>query len=324
MENPPYSGYRGRLRCHTVSAHTDETSLLVTGPWSHRRISANGNRFHVAEAGTGPLVLFLHGFPDYWWTWRNQLPAFANAGFRAVAMDLRGYAASDKPPRGYDPYTLAGDVTGVIRALGERSAIVVGHDWGGFLGWVSAAFHPKLVSRLAVLSAPHPLLLRRAMVWDRSQRKALRHLATFQLPRYEHVLTRDDGALVGQMIRRWSGEAWRDSDDYAEHERACRTSMQVHHSAFCALEYYRWTMRSLTRRSGWKFASLVNERLEQPVLHIHGAQDSCVLPATARGADKYVAGPYTYTELPDVGHFPHLEAKDEVTAALLDWAGRPA
>ena len=94
-------------------------------------VAANGARFHVALVGDGPLVLFLHGFPEFWWAWRHQLPAVAAAGYCAAAMDLRGYGASDKPPRGYDLSTLAADVAGVIRSLGARDAVVVGHGWGG-------------------------------------------------------------------------------------------------------------------------------------------------------------------------------------------------
>ena len=94
-------------------------------------VAANGARFHVAVAGEGPLVLLLHGFPTFWWTWRHQLPALAAAGHRVAAMDLRGFGASDKPPRGYDPRTLAEDVSGVIRSLGDRDAVVVGQGLGG-------------------------------------------------------------------------------------------------------------------------------------------------------------------------------------------------
>ena len=108
----------------------DATSVLLPGPWTHRDISANGVRLHVAEAGTGPLVLLLHGYPQFWWTWRHQLTALADAGFHAVAPDLRGYGASDKPPRGYDLPTLAADIAALVRALGEQDAVLVGHDWG--------------------------------------------------------------------------------------------------------------------------------------------------------------------------------------------------
>ena len=93
--------------------------VRAEGPWTHRDIAANACRFHLVEAGEGPLVVLLHGFPTFWWTWRHQLQSLAAAGFRAVAMDLRGYGGSDHTPHGYDPMTLAGDVAGLIRTLGE-------------------------------------------------------------------------------------------------------------------------------------------------------------------------------------------------------------
>src|SRR5258705_4807032 len=112
----------------------DESAVLIDGPWTHRFVSANGSRFHVVEAGTGPLVLFLHGFPEFWWAWRHQLPVVAAAGYRAVAMDLRGYGASDKTPRGYDPVTVSADVSGGIRSLRATHAVVGRHRLGRILG----------------------------------------------------------------------------------------------------------------------------------------------------------------------------------------------
>src|SRR5919108_3064010 len=111
----------------------DSSVVLVEGPWTHRVVRANGIALHVAELGTGPLVLLLHGFPEFWWSWRHQLVGLAEAGYRVVAPDLRGYGASDKPPRGYDGYTLAGDIAGLVRALGERKAVLVGCGYGGLL-----------------------------------------------------------------------------------------------------------------------------------------------------------------------------------------------
>jgi pimeloyl-ACP methyl ester carboxylesterase len=102
--------------------------IYVDGPWSHRAVTANGTRFHIAEAGEGPLVLLLHGFPQFWWTWRAQLTSLPTAGYRAVAADMRGYGGSDKPPRGYDLITAASDAAGMVRALGEANAVIVGHD----------------------------------------------------------------------------------------------------------------------------------------------------------------------------------------------------
>jgi pimeloyl-ACP methyl ester carboxylesterase len=181
----------------------DAVDTLHDGPWRHRFIAANGARFHVAEAGTGPLVMLLHGFPEFWWAWRHQLPALAAAGYRAVALDLRGYGASDKPPRGYDTITLAADVAGVIRALGETDAVIVGHDWGGWLAWSMPGLAPRETRAVAALSMAHPLTLRSALTRDRAQRRAWRPVLEFQLPmRPERQLTRGDRAV--RLIEQWS------------------------------------------------------------------------------------------------------------------------
>jgi pimeloyl-ACP methyl ester carboxylesterase len=297
----------------------DESVVLQDGPWTHRTVDANGSRFHLVEAGAGPLVVLLHGFPEFWWTWRHQISPLADAGYRVVAVDLRGYGASDKPPRGYDGYTLSADVAALIRSLGERDAAVVGHDWGGHLAWTTAAFHPRMVRRLAVLGMPLPLRLRAALRTDPAQMKASRYIAAFQAPRYEHRVTRDNAAFVGELLRRWSGPSWPHTEDFAEYERACRLAMRIPQASFCAMEYYRWSVRSLTRPSGWKFNKLLETPIDVPVLHLHGALDACLMPSTAAGSGRYVRGPYEYRLLPGVGHFPQSEAAETVTGELLRW-----
>ena len=122
-----------------------DAAIRAAGPWTHRDVAANGARFHVVDIGDGPAVLLLHGFPTFWWTWRRQLIALADAGYRAIAMDLRGYGGSDHPPEGYDPRTMAADVAGVIRCLGEPEAVVVGHGWGGVGAWSTAVLEPEVV-----------------------------------------------------------------------------------------------------------------------------------------------------------------------------------
>ncbi|HEX6501558.1 MAG TPA: alpha/beta hydrolase [Micromonosporaceae bacterium] len=304
-----------------MTAPADESCVLIDGPWTHRFVSANGSRFHVVEAGTGPLVLFLHGFPEFWYAWHHQLRAAADAGFRAVAVDMRGYGATDKPPRGYDGYTLAGDVAGLIRALGERSATLVGAGYGGMMAWTTAAFHPRLVRRLVVLSAAHPLRLRAALLADpRGQLAAAKSVLKFQIPRYEHVITRDDAALVGEYLRRWAGPHWVASPDFAEYETRCRTAMAIPKVAFCALEAYRWAFRSALRLHGYRFVKLLQQPIDTPTLQLHGALDPAVLPRTAQGSSRYVAAEYEWRVLPDIGHFPHVEAPDLVTGEILRWA----
>jgi pimeloyl-ACP methyl ester carboxylesterase len=304
-----------------MSAPVDESCVLLDGPWSHRFVSANGSRFHVVEAGTGPLVLFLHGFPEFWWAWHRVLPDVADAGFRAVAVDMRGYGASDKPPRGYDGYTMAADVTGLIRALGERSAVIVGAGFGGMIGWTAAAFHPRMVRRLVVVGAAHPLRLRAALFADpRGQFSAAAPTLMFQVPRYEHVLTRNGAAMVGQFLRRWGGAPWVASPSFAEYEDRCREAMCIPQAAFCALEAYRWSFRSVLRLRGYRFVRLMQQPLVTPTLQMHGALDTAILPRTAQGSSRYVIAPYEWHLLDGIGHFPHVETPDLVTGEVLRWA----
>ncbi len=300
----------------------DDSVVTVDGPWRHRTVSANGARFHIVEAGDGPLVLLLHGFPQFWWAWRHQLTGLAGAGFRVVAVDLRGYGASDKPPRGYDAYTLTADVAGMIRALGERDAVVVGHDWGGLLAWSVAAMHPRVVRRLVVLGMPHPLRLRASLLADpRGQLKSSAYLLGFQAPRYpEQMLLAEDGAYVERLLRRWAAPAWADTDDFSEAALRYRAAIQIPAAAHCALEYFRWMGRSVTRPSGWRFAKLLQGPIVAPTLQLHGALDSCLLPRTAQGSGRYVAATYEWQLLPGAGHFVPEEAPEFVTGELVRWA----
>lgn len=298
----------------------DDSVVLIEGPWTHRFVSANGSRFHVVEAGTGPLVLFLHGFPEFWWAWQHQLQAVADAGFHAVSVDMRGYGATDKPPRGYDGYTMAADITGLIRALGERTAALVGAGYGGMMAWTAVAFHPHMVRQLIVSGAAHPLRLRSALVTDpRGQSASASPVLKFQIPRYEHVVTRNDAELVGEYLRDWGGPRWVAGPDFADYERKCRTAMQIPQAAFCALEAYRWAFRSALRLHGYRFVKALQEPIIRPTLQLHGAIDRAVLPRTAQGSSRYVAARYEWRLLDDVGHFPHVEAPDLVSGAIVEW-----
>lgn len=287
--------------------------IEVPGPWRHRNVAANGARFHLAELGTGPLVLFLHGFPEFWWAWRHQLPAVAEAGYRAVAMDLRGYGGSDMTPRGYDPFTLAADVAGVVRALGERRAVIVGHGWGGFIGWATAVLHAPFVERLAVLSALHPSDARR---WVPRGLAGVAPTLEFQLPWVpERRLMADDGAWVQQLLERWSGPGWPDVDA----SRRYREAMQLWPAPHCALEYPRWLVRSALRTDGRRFAARMRQPVGVPVLHVHGALDRTVSASAAYTAHRRVSAPYRLVHLGGTGHFPHEERADDLTHCLLSW-----
>jgi pimeloyl-ACP methyl ester carboxylesterase len=283
-------------------------------------VAANGARFHVAVVGDGPLVLFLHGFPEFWWAWRHQLPAVAAAGYRAAAMDLRGYGASDKPPRGYDPTTLAADVAGVIGSLGARDAVVVGHGWGGLVAWTVAVAAPAQVRRIVAVSMAHPRRLRLAHLTDPHQLNASRHILGFQRPVVpERQLVADDGAMVGHLLHLWSRPGWPDP----ETEERYRQMVQIPGVAHCALESYRWALRSLPRPDGLRYARRMRTPVAVPTLHVHGALGGPVLPSSAQGSGRYVDAPYRWRQLPGVGHFPHEEDPETFNAELIGWLDDP-
>jgi pimeloyl-ACP methyl ester carboxylesterase len=298
-----------------------DSAVYVDGPWAHRMVSANGTRFHVAEIGDGPLVLLLHGFPQFWWTWRAQLTDLAAAGFRAVAPDLRGYGGSDKPPRGYDLITAASDAAGLIRALGEANAVVIGHDWGGLVAWTMGAYYPKVVRRLGVISMAHPLRMRSAVLTDPlGQGRRSGYALGFQVPVIpERNLVAEHAQRVGQMLRTWSGPGWPDPDT----ERRYRIAMCLPHVAHSALEYHRWFVRSRFRPDGLRYAQRMHAPIQAPTLHLQGALDTCVLPATARGSGRHVDGPYRWRLLDGAGHFPHEERPERFGTELLGWLTDP-
>lgn len=306
---------RSERRVEQQTRSSAEASAIdVPGPWRHRYVSANGARFHVVEAGSGPLVLLLHGFPEFWWAWRHQLPALAAAGYRAVAMDLRGYGGSDKTPRGYDPFTSSADVSGVIRALGEPRATLVGHGWGGFLAWSTAVLQALHVSRLAVVSAPHPLRLR-GIARLRAPGAWLDSLS-FQVPILpERRLLANEAIEVEHLLRRWSRPGWPDSETAMRYRQAIMLWPAPH----CALEYHRWAGRSQLRSDGRRFASRMRAPVGAPVLQVHGTIDRAVPMVSARGGEEYVRGPYRWCELEGVGHFPPEEAPVAFTRELLEW-----
>ncbi len=300
-----------------------EDVVGLPGPWTHRNVAANGARFHIAEMGSGPLILLAHGFPMFWWTWRHLMPTLADAGYRVAAMDLRGYGGSDHPPRGYDPFTLSADLTGVIRSLGERRAIIVGHGWGGFLAWTCATLLPDAVVAIAPVSMPHPRRLRESLLHDPTQRRASKYVYGFQVPASpERDLLEDRAAGVGGFLHAGSAtDDWPDKDT----ENTYRSAMMLLNTAHCAVEYHRWALRSIPRPDGIRFARRMKNPIAAPVLHVVGAQDPTVLPSSNAGSEEYVTGPYRRVELPGCGHFPHEEQPEQFAATLLDWlAGLPS
>src|SRR5579875_1996042 len=179
---------------------------IVAHMWRHHDIITNGIRMHYVTVGEEekrekPLLVLLHGFPEFWYSWRYQLPFLSEHGYRVVAPDLRGYNDSDKPRKGYDVATLTRDIEGLIKGLGREQAIIVGHDWGGVLAWAFAMRYPGMTQRLIVMNAPHPAAMERELRTLQQLRKSW-YVFAFQLPWLpEYVLLRNHANEIGRMLR---------------------------------------------------------------------------------------------------------------------------
>lgn len=311
----------------------DPSVVRIGGPWRHLDVHANGIRLHVVEAERveaerraerddraepltdRPLVILLHGFGSFWWSWRHQLAGLRGA--RVVAVDLRGYGGSDKPPRGYDGWTLAGDTAGLVRALGHQSATLIGHADGGLVCWATAVLHPRAVNAIAVVSSPHPAALRTSALSRRDQGRALLpSMLRYQVPGWpEHVLTRHRGAEVERLLRLRSSPKWQASEDFSESIGYLRTAIQIPSAAHSALEYQRWAVRSQLRSEGRRFMRLMKRPLSIPVLHLRGDADPYVLADPVYRTQRY-APHGRYVSIDGAGHFGHEEAPDAVNEQL--------
>ena len=295
----------------------DAAFVNIEGPWEHRYVSANGARFHVAELGDGPLVLLLHGFPQFWYTWHHQMVALANAGYHVAAMDLRGYGGSDKPPRGYDTYMSTLDTASVVRALGEKDAVIVGQGLGGWVTWCMPTFRPDVTRAIASLSMPHPRIMRHASWTNRKQRRASSWIAAMQkpfVPEREMARSHDQ---VGELMRAWASP----SGAYPTDEDVARygDGMMIPFVAHSAAEHYRWLGRSSVRPDGPIFMRRVRHAIRVPVLQLQGTDDGCVLANATHGSGAFVPGDYRHVKVDGAGHFLTEEAPEAVSAALVSW-----
>lgn len=291
-------------------------------PASFRTVSANGIRFRLAEAGSGPLVLLLHDFGGLWLNWRYQLAELAAAGFHAVAPDLRGAGETDKPPRGYDAFTMAADVAGLVRALGEREATLVGQGFGGVLAFNTAVLYPGQVTSLVAISAAHPgrmAQLRRPLRSDPCGR-----LLTFAgLPLApDRRLAAGSGAMLERLVRSQAGPAWSSSADFADTIAAMRKSIVTPGAARGALEPLRWVYRSPWRTDGHRHREALQTALTAPVLHLVGEADQFMPLQSLQGTEELCAGPYERRVIPGVGHYPAEEAPQLVGPSVIEFATR--
>jgi pimeloyl-ACP methyl ester carboxylesterase len=264
-------------------------------------VTANGLRFAYLEAGQGPLVLLLHGFPDTAHTWDATLPALAAAGYRAVAPFMRGYHPTEIPAGrdDYDPDTLGRDALALIEALGASSAIVVGHDFGASAGYAAAAMQPARVRLLVPMAIPHPRVIRPTprMGW------ILRHFLSLGRRGALAKLQRDDFALADVLVQRWS-PAWRVPP--GETDRV-KEAFRAPGCADAALGYYR---AAKLRATG-----ALLEPIAVPTVAFAGTDDN-VKPSLFERARRCFTGSYQVVTMPG-GHFMHREHPAHFTGELV-------
>lgn len=275
----------------------------------HELVSANGLRFHCVTAGEGPLLLLLHGFPQFWYAWRHQIPALA-ARFRVVAPDLRGYGDTEKPPLvdDYAPDKLVADVAALVKSFGAERATLVGHDWGGGIAWATALERPELVERLVVVNCPHPAIFLRRLSSSPAQMLRSWYMGFFQIPRLpEALLARGvDRLIVGSSAR---AEAFSDEDRAAYREAFAKPG-----AARAAVNYYRAAFRAKDLRRRF---SEDRRKIAAPTLLLWGDRDQALGRELTEGMEPLFSGRFEKRHFPDASHWVCEERPEAVNEAIL-------
>lgn len=273
---------------------------------SHVYVDNQGVRLHCASLGQGPLVVMIHGFPDFWYSWRHQMAALSDR-FQVVAVDLRGYNLSDKPEgtENYAARYLVSDVEAVIRHFGKDKAIVVGHDWGGSVAWRFAMTHPEMTERLVICNLPHPRGFTRELAHDKAQQKNSQYARNFQQPDAAASLTAE--GLVefvapdeSEVVKQRYLEAFQHSDFEA------------------MLAYYKM---NYPREPYREDASPV-VKVQMPVLMFHGLEDRALSHAMLNRTWEWLEKDLTLVTVPGAGHWVHHDAADLVSKTMRFWLTR--
>ena len=268
----------------------------------HGFANSQGVKIHYVTKGEGPLLVMIHGFPDYWYTWRKQIPELARH-FQVVAMDLRGYNKSDRP-EGVKQYAMAklvGDVKAVVEHFDRKQAVIVGHDWGGAIAWTFAMRHPLMTERLVVLNLPHPNGLRRELAQNPQQQLASAYARAFQQP--------DAAAkLTAKGLTFWVKDIEARKKYVEAFERSSFESMLNYYKANYPREPYKQDADT--------------PKVKCSVLMIHGLKDQALLPSGLNGTWQWLEKDLTLVTIPGAGHFVQQDAADFVTRQIKNWLTR--
>ena len=299
-----------------TAAQGDEMTDFKEG-----QVTANGLVFHYLELGEGPLVLALHGFPDHARSYRHQMPALAEAGFRVVVPYMRGYAPTEVPEGG--PWAvpfLGQDAVALIDALSEGPAILIGHDWGAAAAYAAAAAAPEKISKLVTMAVPYGPGFMTSFVTNPEQQRRSWYMFFFQNAFAEAAVSHDDFAFLERLWREWS-PGW----SYPESEMVLlKETFKKPGVLSAALGYYRHTFNPPPEVAA-QLAELGgggSDSIQVPTLYLHGERDGCIGIELSEGMDTLFAAGLERRVIEGAGHFLHQEKPEEVNRALLEFLER--
>jgi pimeloyl-ACP methyl ester carboxylesterase len=281
----------------------------------HGFVNVNGIRMHFVAQGEGELLILLHGFPDFWYVWRFQIPALAKH-YRVIAPDLRGYNRTDKPGdvNEYKLNILADDIRGLINGLGVEQANIVGHDWGGVIAWSLAAFNPKIAKKLVILNAPHPNAYTAKTKDSLRQLQMSWYVFFFQTPSTpEIVLSRNDFSFLKNMVQRsFINKRILGEEDFKAYVKAWSSPGAL----TAALNYYRANMNPSILFSE---KQVEFPKIQSPTLVIWGEQDVALSKKMIENTVDFIDAQYHIRYFPNCGHWVQLEAPEQVNKCILDF-----
>lgn len=283
--------------------------------WEHKFVETNGVRLHCVVQGRGKLMIMLHGFPEFWYSWRHQIPVMAEY-FKVVAPDMRGYNESEKP-EGVDKYRinlLVEDIMGLIKAFGEEKTIIVGHDWGAIVAWSFAMTHPEAAERLIIMNAPHPAVWQEKAKYSGRQLQKSWYVFFFQKEKVpESYFSRNNYIALKLML---SNSTFKKGVFSEEDLEKFMEAWSKPGALTASINYYRANIRPeiFMEEIPLKFPKITS-----PTLVIWGEEDVALTLEVSKGAEKYVDTSYTIRYIPKCGHWVQNEEPKVVNNYILEF-----
>lgn len=279
----------------------------------HHVADSNGVEIHYVTLGEGPPVVMIHGFPDYWYSWRHQMRTLADAGYRAVAIDQRGYNRSGQPEgvASYAMPLLVGDVAAVIRSLGVERAVIVGHDWGGAVAWQFALNVPQMTDKLIILNLPHPNGMTRELATNEVQQRNSQYARSFQEKSASDPDVLFGGPMTPQTLSGWV----RDADAKKHYAEAFERS-----SFEGMLNYYKANYPRGPYDEAWeRIQESPGKKVTVPVLMFHGLEDTALNAKGLNDTWEWLEKDLTLVTVPGSGHFVQQDAPEIVSETMRWW-----